>query len=148
MKEKISLLNIDRLKKSLKKSTTGILNSVPIFLGIIIITGVLKNVLTADIIKKIITGGELAGAIIASLVGGIFAGNPVNSYILSGELLKNGISLFVVTAFIVSWVTVGVVQLPAESLLLGKNFAYIRNFTSLMLSIAVAAITVLLMRFV
>jgi len=62
----------------------------------------------------------------------------LTSYIIGGELLKNGVSLVAVLAFIVSWVTVGTVQLPAESLMLGRKFALLRNGISLIMAIAIA----------
>ncbi|OYT31107.1 hypothetical protein B6U93_04115, partial [Candidatus Woesearchaeota archaeon ex4484_78] len=80
--------------------------------------------------------------LIGSSLGSVLAGNPITSYIVSGELLKQGVSLVAVTSFIVAWVTVGIVQLPAESLLLGKKFAIVRNITSFIFSIVVAIITV------
>jgi hypothetical protein len=39
-------------------------------------------------------------------------------------------------------VTVGFVQLPAESMILGKRFALLRNLFSFVLAIIVAVITV------
>ena len=60
-------------------------------------------------------------------------------------MLKQGISLLAVTAFLVAWVTVGLVQLPAEAMLLGKKFAIIRNITSFVFAIIVAVITVMIM---
>ena len=67
------------------------------------------------------------------------------SYIFAGELLKQGISLIAVTAFIVSWVTVGIVQIPAESAILGKRFTLIRNLTAFIFAIIVAILTVLIL---
>ena len=66
----------------------------------------------------------------------------MTSYVLGGELFKQGVSLVAVTAFLVAWVTVGLVQLPAESMILGKRFAITRNITAFILSIIVAIITV------
>ncbi len=71
------------------------------------------------------------------------AGNPLTSYIIGGELQKNGIILAAVIAFILSWVTVGTVQLPAESLMLGKRFALVRNGISFVMAILVALLTVI-----
>ena len=68
----------------------------------------------------------------------------MTSYIIGGELLKNGVSLVAVMAFIVSWVTVGTVQLPAESLMLGRKFALLRNGISLIMAIAISVLTVLI----
>ena len=82
---------------------------------------------------------------IGSLVGSISAGNPITSYIFGGEMLSQGVGLIAVTAFIVSWVTVGIIQLPAESAILGKRFALLRNLTAFVFSIIVAIITVLIL---
>jgi len=70
------------------------------------------------------------------------------SYIFAGELLKQGISLIAVTAFIVSWVTVGVIQIPAESAMLGKKFTLIRNISAFIFAIIVAIITVLILNII
>ena len=73
-------------------------------------------------------------------MGGVLTGNPMVSYILSGELTAAGISLFAVTAFILSWVTLGVVQLPAEVEIFGLRFTFYRTlftfFTTILVSIA------------
>ena len=82
---------------------------------------------------------------IGSAVGSILAGNPITSYIIGGELLVQGISLTAVTAFIVAWGTVGIVQLPAESMLLGKRLAITRNIAAFVFSVIVAIITTAIM---
>ncbi len=80
--------------------------------------------------------------------GSILAGNPINSYVIGGELLKYGISLFAVTALIITWVTVGLVQLPAEIAALGRRFALLRNALSFVLSIPIAILTVMILNLV
>lgn len=47
---------------------------------------------------------------------------------------------------IVSWVTVGVVQLPAEALLLGGRFAMLRNLLSFLFAIVIAFLIVATLR--
>ena len=87
-------------------------------------------------------GNPFLDAVIAAALGSILAGNPATSYILGGELLESGVSLLAVTAFLVSWVTVGIIQFPAESILLGKRFALFRNISAFLFSILVAFVTV------
>ncbi len=70
------------------------------------------------------------------------AGHPLTSYVLGGELLKKGISLVAVTALLVSWVTVGSIQFPAEALMLGRRFALYRNLLCFGFSILIAVLTV------
>jgi hypothetical protein len=52
------------------------------------------------------------------------------------------ISLVAVTAFLVSWVTVGSIQLPAEMIMLGKRFAIYRNLICFGLSVLIAVLAV------
>jgi hypothetical protein len=94
---------------------------------------------------QIFQNNILIDPVIGSVIGSVSAGNPVISYILGGELLKQGISLIAITAFIVAWVTVGFVQLPAESMILGRKFALIRNLISFIFAIVVSLITVTLL---
>ena len=52
------------------------------------------------------------------------------------------------TAIIVTWVTVGLVQLPAEIASLGLRFALLRNALCLVLAIPVAILTVMILNFI
>jgi len=63
-------------------------------------------------------------------------------------MLKQGISLIAVTAFLVSWVTVGFIQIPAESVALGKKFAILRNLSAFVLSMIVAFTAILILSLV
>jgi len=95
--------------------------------------------------SRVFTGGFL-DPVIGAGIGSIAAGNPITSYILGGELMKHGVSLEAVTAFLVAWVTVGLVQLPAEGVMLGRRFAVVRNLVSFVLAIAVGVLTVTTLR--
>lgn len=46
------------------------------------------------------------------------------------------------TSFIVAWMTVGVIQLPAEAAILGRRFACVRNILIYILAILVSIVTV------
>ena len=122
--------------------------ALPIFLGIILLLGLLRTHVSPQIISSIFKGEIFLDTILGSIFGSISAGNPVTSYIIGGELLKGGISLFAVTAFIVAWVTVGIVQLPAEAAFLGRRFAIFRNLLSFILSIIVAIGTVIMLEMI
>jgi uncharacterized membrane protein YraQ (UPF0718 family) len=129
-------------KKTLK--SFGVM--LPVLLGVILLIGLFKTYITPDLISSIFKGKLLQDTFIGSLIGSISAGNPISSFIIGGELLKEGVSLFAVTAFIVAWVTVGIIQLPAEASILGKRFALTRNFISFVFAIIVAIATVLTLR--
>ena len=93
---------------------------------------------SSQLISSIFKGELLRDTIIGSVIGSISAGNPITSYIIGAELLKERVSLFAITAFILAWVTVGVIQLPAEAAILGKRFAVARNIISFILAILVS----------
>ena len=44
------------------------------------------------------------------------------SYLMGGKLVEENVSLMAVTSFIVAWVTVGIIQIPAEASILGQRF--------------------------
>ncbi len=111
-------------------------------LGVILLFGLVRTFVTNQMIASVFTGNSFLETLIGAGIGSISAGNPVISYVIGGELLKGGASLFAVTSFIVAWVTVGIVQFPAEASILGKRFATIRNILSFVLSILVSVATV------
>ena len=121
--------------------------SVPILLGVVLLLGLFKIYVSSELISSVFTGELFRDTALGSVIGSISAGNPITSYIIGGELLKEGVSLFAVTAFIITWVTVGVIQLPVEAGILGKRFALTRNALSFIFSILVALATVVTSRF-
>jgi uncharacterized membrane protein YraQ (UPF0718 family) len=114
----------------------------PALLGVILLLGLFRTFVSNRMLSAVFTGELLRDTIIGSLMGSISSGNAVTSYIIGGELLKENVSLIAVTAFIVAWVTVGIVQLPAEAAILGKRFACVRNVVAFVLSILVSIGTV------
>jgi len=133
-----------KLKKTTVKSVKGFGQTIPIIVGVVLVVGVIKSFVTKDLVLQVFTGNTIIDSSIGAIVGSILAGNPITSYILGGELLSHGVSLFAVTAFLVAWVTVGVVQFPAEASILGKKFAIYRNLCSFLLALVVAIVTVLI----
>ena len=116
--------------------------SFPILIGVVLLLGLFKTFVSKQSISSIFTGDVLQDTVTGSLMGSFLAGNPITSYIIGGELLEGGVSLFAVTAFIVTWVTVGVIQFPAEASILGKRFAITRNVLSFIIAIVVSIGTV------
>lgn len=136
----------NRLYKSVKKSALSQWNVLPVILATILLISLVFSIIPKNIYADFLGKGNIFSLLTASIMGSISAGNPTMSYVIGGELLKQGISLTVITVFIVTWVTVGVVQLPAEATILGKKFAVYRNITAFLLSFVVALISVYLYR--
>lgn len=133
------------MKQSIAKAVKSLWNSLPLIIGTVLLVSLISTAIPKNFILLIFKNNFILDPLLGSFFGSIFAGNPVVSYIFAGELLKSGISMIAVTAFIVSWVTVGVVQIPAESAILGKQFTLIRNISAFIFAIIVAIITVLIL---
>ena len=135
---------MNKLAIAVKKSSKGLSKMLPIIAGVVLLVGVIKTVTPTSLYTGLFQKNILVDSLIGASLGSFLTGNAATSYIIGGELMDKGIDLFPVTAFLVSWVTIGLVQLPAETVL-GKNFAIFRNISSFILSIAVAAMTVWIM---
>lgn len=130
-----------KIGEAIRKTSKAFCNMLPVLAGVVLLVGLANAVIPKSAYSALFTG-SLVDPIIGGSLGSILAGNPITSYVLGGEFIKQGVSLVAVTAFLVAWVTVGIVQLPAESLILGKKFAVTRNILSFFFSIIVALITV------
>jgi|GEM_PF-228811 len=136
----------NHLASSIKKSGRALLSAIPIIIGMLLLTSLAIKLFPADKASQWFGQWELLDVFIGAGLGSIAAGHPLASYLLGGELLAGGVSLLAVTALIVSWVTVGFIQLPAEMLLIGKRFAIYRNVINFLLAILVAFFTVYTLR--
>ena len=136
------------MKKVFKKTLFGFIQVMPILLGVLLLVSYAIIAIPEQFYMKLFRGEVVTDSVLGALIGSVSGGNPVTSYILAGKFLDQGVSLVAVTAFILAWVTVGVIQLPAESLMLGKRFAITRNLVSFISAIVIAILTVITLSFV
>lgn len=115
----------------------------PMLLGILLLLGIFDVYITKDILLSFFISNNFVDTITGTLLGGVLTGNPMISYILGGELTDAGVSLYAVTAFILSWVTIGLVQLPAEVEVFGLRFTFYRTLFTFITTILVSLATVL-----
>jgi predicted Fe-Mo cluster-binding NifX family protein len=127
---------------ALSNSVNQIIRLLPVLTGVVLLIGLFSSFISKELLSSVFSGNIAIDTLLGASLGSIFAGSPINSYIIGGEFLEYGISLFAVTALIISWVTVGIVQLPAEIAALGIRFALVRNAVSFALSLIIAFFTV------
>jgi len=141
---------IDRLTlfHALKNSSNQFVNLLPMLLGVVLLIGLFNAFASKNLLSYVFSGNRTWDTLWGACFGSIFTGNPINSYIIGGELLEYGVGLCAVTALIMAWVTVGLAQLPAEINALGSRFALVRNAISFALSIAIAFATVGILNFI
>ncbi len=123
---------------SIKKTALSQWKILPVIVATILLISLIFSIIPKNIYIDLLGNSNSFNLLFANIVGSISAGNPVMSYFIGGELLRQNINLLVVTVFIVSWVTVGIAQFPAESTILGKKFAIYRNIISFISSFVVA----------
>ena len=136
----------ERLQTSFRKTAWTFINILPIIIGMLLLTSLVVTIFPEQLSAGLFGGSNALDALIGASVGSVAAGHPLASYLLGGELLKSGVSLVAVTALIVSWVTVGIAQLPAEILMLGTRFAIYRNVICFFSALAIAFLCVYTLR--
>ena len=127
------MLSIKPLKKSFKQTIDWFKINIPIILWILLLVALIKNYVSMSFLTNI--KSDFLAWIVANIFGSLFAWNPINSYIIAGEFWVLSDTMIVVWAFLISWVTVGFVQIPAESYYFGKKYAFLRNILAFVFSL-------------
>ena len=135
-------MGIKVLKKSLKQTIDWFKMNVPIILWVLLLIALIKNYVSVSFLISI--KNDFLAWFMASVFGSLFAWNPINSYIIAGEFGFFPDTIIIVWAFLISWVTVGFVQIPAESYFFGKKYAFLRNVLAFVFSLLWAYIIYLL----
>jgi len=134
-----------KLKSALKNAAKTLYVISPMLLAVIGLVGLFKTFVTPQMLHTLFNGNGLHDMLMGVGFGGVSVGQPFLSYIIGGELLDEGASFYGVTAFILSFVTLGIVQLPMEFSIFGFRFALARNLLSLIFAFVISiAITVTL----
>lgn len=120
----------------------------PMLLAVIGLVGLFQTYVSPEMLQTLFKGSTLYDTVAGTLIGAVSVGQPFLSYIIGGELLEEGISLYAVTAFILSFVTLGLIQLPLEYSLFGIKFTLVRNILSFLFAILVSLATVSTVRFI
>jgi len=137
----------NHLRDSFWKTLRTFINVLPIIVGMLLLTSLVVTAFPQQISSGLFGNGDILDTLLGASIGSIAAGHPLASYLLGGELLGGGVGLIAVTALVVTWVTVGIVQLPAEALMLGARFAVYRNIISFIAAIIIAFLTVYTLQF-
>lgn len=132
--------------KVLQKSGLSFLAMMPLLFGVIGLVGIFQTLVTPEMLTSLFRGNPLTDTLIGTLSGAAASGTPIVSYLIGGELLEQGISLYAVTAFLLSWVTLGFIHLPAEVEVFGGRFTLLRNILAVTFTMIIAVLTTLTMQ--
>ena len=128
-------------QKVLQKCSLSFLSMSPLLLATIGLVGMFQVLVSPELLASLFRGQPLFDTFAGTLSGAAAAGNPMVSYIIGGELLNHGISLYAVSAFLLSWVTLGFIQLPAEVEVFGGRFTLYRNLLAFIFAMITAMLT-------
>lgn len=129
------------LPRCLKNSVISFASMLPMIFGVISLVAMLQILVPPEKLVSFFTGEPLIDTFIGTFCGSVAAGNPIISYLLGGELLTHGISLYAVSAFILAWVTLGFIQIPMEIEGFGGRFTILRNLLAVIATLFVAILT-------
>lgn len=134
------------LSNALKNAAVSFAATFPLLLGVILLVGAAQSLVSQEMLASLFGHGALIDTVVGTLVGAVASGNPSIGYVVGGELLGQGVSLFAVSAFILAWVTLGFIGLPAEIGYFGLRFTLVRNILSLVFTVLLSMATVLTLR--
>ena len=131
----------ERTVKALKIAAKAFLSSLPFFIAVFVLIGLVEVFVTPKIIVSLMgaSRGILAPAF-AAVVGGVMSGPPAASYPMAKVLLERGAGVAAMATLIIAWVAVGTVSLPVEIKLLGPRFAWTRWALTFILSIVLGVV--------
>ena len=129
-------------KQSFLKAVMGFLSMLPMIVAVVALVAVFKSYVTPEMLSTLFGHGRVADIAIGTLTGAVSSGNGALSYVIGEGLLDQGVSLYAVSAFVLAWVTLGFIQLPAEASVFGVRFTVWRNLLTLISTVAVSYLAV------
>ena len=106
-----------------------------ILFSLLLLISIGNALMSQDDLSSFFSGNFIIDALAGGVLGSFIGGNPANSYIIGGSLLNEGVEVAAVVAFMITWVTVGFLNIPLESKYFGLKFAILRNVINFVLAI-------------
>jgi len=123
----------DRTKtgQSMQMAGKSLLKLLPLLVAVFGLVGLFQEFLPPDLVSQWLgESSGVVGLLIGASAGAIAIGPPLAAYPLAGSLLAAGAWPPAIAAFIVSWISVGIITLPFEAQTFGSRFALLRNGVS------------------
>lgn len=131
--------NKRKLRDASKKSVKMFIqNSIRLFAIFTIIAILEKFLSTKAVSTFLLKFSGFNGIIIGALAGAVMMGPAATSYPMGQYLFAHNASVSLVSAFLFTWVGIGVVALPLEFKFLGKKFTLLRNSFTFIAAILIA----------
>jgi len=128
-----------KLKRSFKKGIKQFIkNSIRLF-AVFVIIGLLQSFLSKESVANFLLKFQgFKGIIFGELTGAVMMGPVASGYPIGKYLLENGASISLISAFLLSWVLIGIVSISIEFKEFGVKFAISRNILTLVFIILIS----------
>ena len=145
-------MNNKQNKPTIKNSFLGAIKNfieiVPMILAVTLSIGLFQIYITPDMLSHLFGYSNFSDTLIGTLSGAISSGNAAISYVVAQGLQNEGVSVYATVSFILAWVTLGFVQLPAEVSIFGLRFTVVKNLLALISTILVTYLTIVTVGFI
>ncbi len=135
---------MNNTQKTFKQTLVWFKELIPMLLWILLLISILKELSLFSYLSNYLDNNFIS-IIIADIFGSISAWNTINSYIIANSFWNINENILIITVFLISWITVWFIQIPAEIYFFGKKFTIIRNIISFIFAIIWAYIIYFLM---
>lgn len=132
--------NPDNTKRALRLGTRSLAALVPRLLGMVALVALALALLPPDLLSELFKHSGFAGFGLIAVVGSLVSMPAPVAFPLAGSLLRLGVGLPALAAFITTLTMVGVVTAPLEASHFGPRFTLFRQILSFLLAVSVGAL--------
>jgi len=135
--------NTPTIKKAFINAVKNFISTLPMIIAITALIGLFQTYITPSMLSNLFGFSDISDTLIGTFTGAISSGNGAVSYVVAQGLQDQGVSFYALSAFILAWVTLGFVQIPAEASIFGIRFTIIRNILALISTIVISYLAVI-----
>ena len=124
------LLRIDRGKTLLSLQVAGrsLRKLIPLLIAVFGLVGLFQVFLSPDQVEQALgAGNDWMSLFLGGALGAVAIGPPLAAYPLAGSMLDAGAWPPAVAAFVITWISIGVITLPFEASVFSIRYALLRN---------------------
>ncbi len=124
-------VNPQKCRQALRVGGHSLLKLIPLLLAVFALVGLFQEFLPPQLVTAWLgESNRFLALLLGTAAGAVAIGPPLAAYPLAGSLQSAGAWPPAVAAFIMSWVSVGIITLTIEAQTFGARFALIRNAIS------------------
>ncbi|PLX88910.1 MAG: hypothetical protein C0618_03195 [Desulfuromonas sp.] len=134
------LLRIDRGRTLLSLQTAGrsLTRLIPLLVAVFGLVGLFQVFLSpAQVEQAMGASNGWLSLLVGGAVGAVSIGPPLAAYPLAGSMLEAGAWPPAVAAFVITWISVGIITLPFEASVFSVRYALLRNGIGFLMALLV-----------